>query len=42
MKRVFALVAVVAVVLVVGTACGVAREDYEAVVAERDSTQAEL
>ncbi len=42
MKKVFALVAVVVAILVVGTACGVAQEDYKAVVAERDSTQAEL
>ncbi len=41
MKKVFALVAVVAI-LVVGAACGVAQEDYEAVVAERDSAQAEF
>ncbi len=42
MKKVFALVAVVATIMLVGTACGVAQETYEAVVAERDSTQAEL
>ncbi len=42
MKKVFALVAVVVTILVVGAACGVAQKDYEAVVAERDSTQAEL
>ncbi len=43
MKKVFALVAAVVVtILVVGVACGVAQEDYEAVVTERDSAQAEL
>ncbi len=41
MKKVFALVAVVGAILVVGAACGVAQEDYEAVVAERNSAQAE-
>lgn len=41
MKKVFMLVPVVAI-LVVGVACGVAQEDYEAVVAERDSAQAEF
>ena len=41
MKKVFALVAVAAI-LVVGTACGVAQESYDAVIAERDSAQAEL
>ncbi len=42
MKRVFALVAVVATIMVVGVACGVAQEDYDTVVAERDSAQAEV
>ncbi len=42
MKKVFMLVAVVVVMLVVGTACGIAQEDYDAVLAERDSAQAEL
>lgn len=41
MKKVFALVVVVAI-LVVGAACGVDQKDYEAVVAERDSAQAEF
>ena len=42
MKKVFTLVAVVAIIMLVGTACGVAQEDYESVVAERDSAQAEF
>ncbi len=42
MRQVFALVAVVATILVVGAACGVSQEDYEAVVAQRDSAQAKL
>ncbi len=42
MKKIFVLVAVVAAVLMVGVACGVAQEDYEAVVAERDSVKSEL
>ncbi len=42
MKKVFALVAVVAAILVVGAACGVAQEDYEAVQAELQSAKSEL